>query len=498
MPPPPLTHKTLDFLASSSFCRVADARQFAGNAIRLLCDGPQNYAAWLSAIAEAERTVHLENYLVQEDATGQAFADALIKAARRGVKCRVLYDWLGCRSKTSRRFWRTLREGGVEVRCYNPPQADNLLRWVSRNHRKVLTIDSQTGYTGGLCIGQNWAGHPAQGIPPWRDTAIEIRGPAAAYLSQAFADSWATAGPPIDSMDLPPPESVEAQGNIRLWVIAGHPDSMGLYRLEQLVTEIVEQSLWLADAYFVATTGYVRALTGAARAGVDVRLLVPSAGDLPIVRAISRSAYRPLLEAGVRVFEWNGPMMHAKTAVADGRWSRIGSSNSNLASWIANRELDVTIHDPAFAGTMAAMYEHDLENATEIVLRKGRIGRSGPNGAEAAGSGTGGAFVDRAPMPPREGRLSGGVLPGTTSRLLAGAIGFGSAVGATLARHRVIGPSESRIAAAAGLLLLGLALTALLLPRLIAYPIGVIAAWVGLTFLIEAGTLMMSTRTPPE
>lgn len=472
-----MTPKTLDALANSSFCRVADAKQFDGNSVRLLRDGPENYPAWLAAIAQAERTVHLENYLLQEDGVGQAFADALTDAVRRGVKCRVLYDWLGCRTKTSHRFWSALRTAGVEVRCYNPLQAGNPLQWISRNHRKVLCVDSQVGFTGGLCIGQDWTGHPDHGIPPWRDTAIEIRGPAAAYLSLAFADSWLTAGQAIPPEELPQPEATAAAGTMGLWVIAGLPDSMGLYRLEQLVAAIVERSLWLADAYFVATTGYVRALTGASQAGVDVRLLVPSAGNLPVVRSISRSAYRPLLEAGVRVFEWNGPMMHAKTAVADGCWSRVGSSNSNLASWITNRELDVTIHDVGLAREMEAMYERDLENATEVVLYSGRIRPTNPPGSNGM------RYRDRQ--------------PGSAGRLLAGAVGFGSAVGATLARHRVVSPSESRIIAIAGLLLLLLALAALLMPRFVSYPIGILAAWIAIPLLIRARKLRKSDPMPP-
>ncbi len=475
-PDPVPAPKTLDALASSSFCRVADAKQFNGNDVRLLRDGPENYPVWLKAIAQAERTVHLENYLLQDDDVGRAFAQALADAVRRGVKCRVLYDWLGCRMKAPRRFWAAMRAAGIEVRCYNPPQAGNPLHWISRNHRKVLCIDSRVGFTGGLCIGNDWAGRPGRGIPPWRDTAIEIRGPAAAYLAVAFADSWMTAGPAIPPAELPSPEQSAAAGNMGLWVIAGVPDSMGLYRLEQLVALIVERSLWLADAYFVATTGYVRALTGAAQAGIDVRLLVPSASNLPVVRAISRSAYRPLLEAGVRVFEWNGPMMHAKTAVADGCWSRVGSSNSNLASWITNRELDVTVHDTGLAREMEAMYEKDLENATEVLLRSGHV-RTTPF-SQSAGS------------------RYRGHRPGSAGRLFAGAVGFGSAIGATLARHRVLGPSEFRIIAIAGQLLLALAAVALLLPRLLAYPIGLVAAWIGITLLVRARRLGKAEGRP--
>jgi cardiolipin synthase len=462
----PPVNKTLEALANSAFCRVADARQFDGNAVRLLRDGPENFPAWLSAIAKAERTVHLENYILQEDDIGQAFADALADAARRGVTCRVLYDWLGCRSRTSHRFWQSLNAAGVEIRCYNPPQLGNPALWISRDHRKVLSIDNRVGFTGGLCIGHDWAGDPSRGIPPWRDTAIEIRGPAAAYLSLAFADSWRESGGTIPEMDLAQPSEIAPAGELGLWVIAGRPDSMGLYRLEQLVAEIVERSLWLADAYFVATTGYVRALTGAARAGVDVRLLVPSASNFPVVQALSQSAYRPLLEAGVRVFEWNGPMMHAKTAVADGCWSRVGSSNSNLASWITNRELDVTIQDESFAAEMEAMYERDLGNATEVVLRSGRIGYSELGGQDG----------------PRRWKRK----PGSAGRLLAGAVGVGNSVGAAVARHRILGNSESRIIIGSGVLLLILAFVALVFPRVISYPIAVIAVWIAIIILGRA------------
>jgi cardiolipin synthase len=222
----------------------------------------------------------------------------------------------------------------------------------------------------------------------------------------------------------------------------------------------------------------VRALTTAAEANVDVRLLVPSSGNLPVIRAISRSAYRPLLEAGVRVFEWNGPMMHAKTAVADGCWSRVGSSNSNLASWITNRELDVTIHDAGLAREMEELYLRDLENATEVVLQSLRVRPAILSGSKGM---------------PYRGRKAG-----SAGRLLASAVGLGSAVGATLARHRALGPSESRIIAAAGLVLVLLAAVVLLLPRLISYPVGVGTAWIGVTLLRRARRIRRSDQKTAE
>ncbi len=180
----------LEALDSQSFCRIAEAQQSRGNWVRLLRDGPVTFAAWLDAISKAQKNIHLENYIIQEDATGWAFADALTAAARRGVQCRVLYDWLGCVTRTSGRFWSKLTEAGVEVRRYNPPHIAHPLGWINRDHRKVLCIDGEIAFAGGLCIGHDWVGDPARNIPPWRDTAIEIHGPAVEHVDAAFADSW--------------------------------------------------------------------------------------------------------------------------------------------------------------------------------------------------------------------------------------------------------------------------------------------------------------------
>lgn len=461
----------LDALAGNAFARVAEASEVSGNAVRLLRDGTENFPLWLAAIAQASRTVHLENYIIADDGIGRQFTAALEAAVRRGVRCRVLYDWMGSRRLTPASFWSRLRDAGVEVRCYNPPSLANPLGWVSRDHRKLLCVDGLVAFTGGLCIAQDWFGDPARGMPPWRDTAVEIRGPAVAHLEAAFADSWSVAGPAIAEE---PEHPGAVAGALNLWVIPGRPDSMGLYRLGQLVAEIAQSRLWLSDAYFVATTGYARALTGAARAGVDVRLLVPGITNLPLVGSLSRAGYHGLLEAGVRVFEWNGPMMHAKTAVADGRWARVGSSNSNLASWISNRELDIAIHDPAFAQEMEAMFEQDLENATEIVLTGRHVG---PLGAARRWYGA------------DQRRRTGSV-----GRLLAGAVGVGSAVSATLAQHRNVGPTETPLLALAALVLVALAALGVIFPAGIAYPVAAIALWIASTLFARAWRLRARRR----
>src|SRR5678815_4298680 len=155
---------------------------------------------------------------------------------------------------------------------------------------------------------------------------------------------------------LHPDSGEDACTDVALRVIATVPNTAGLLRIDQLVAGLARRTLWLTDAYYAGTTPYVQALRAAARDGVDVRLLVPGATDIPTIRLVSRAGYRPLLEAGVRVFEWNGTMLHAKTAVADEKWARIGSTNLNIASWLGNCELDVVVEDEAFGRNMEEMY----------------------------------------------------------------------------------------------------------------------------------------------
>ncbi len=266
-----------------------------------------------------------------------------------------------------------------------------------------------------------WAdvgGYPERDIPPWRDTGIAVRGPVVADVAQSFSRAWAEVGPEIPADELPDQNSIPIEGTVDMRVLGHVAATAGLYRLEQLIAVLAQKTLWLTDAYFVGTTSYVQALRGAAMDGVDVRLLVPgSSGDLKFLRPISRAGYRPLLEAGVRVFEWNGSMLHAKTAVADGRWARVGSSNLNLASWLGNWELDVAVENLGFAHEMEQMYLQDLDNATEIVLsEKNRVHP-----------------VEEPELPPRSHRAAmGSGKSGSAGRLTAGAIRVGNTVGPPL------------------------------------------------------------------
>ena len=443
-------------LAEQAFSRAAGAALIGGNTIRLLRDARENYPAWLAAIDGARRRIHFESYIIHDDEVGEVFARRLMAKAAEGVTVRVIYDWLGGLGKTSWRFWRRLRAAGVAVRCYNPPSLESPFGWLSRDHRKMLTVDGTVGFVTGLCVGQAWVGDPARGVPPWRDTGVEIRGPAVRDIDRAFGQMWALMGEPLpDDAHAVSPQPDAARG-AAVRVVATVPNMAGLFRLDQLVAALARERLWLTDAYYAGTTAYVQALRAAARDGVDVRLLVPNGSDIPLLRPLSRSGYRTLLEAGIRVFEWNGSMLHAKTAVADGRWARVGSTNLNIASWLGNYELDVVVEDAPFADLMEAMYVEDLENATEVVLDRRRRLRTPPKGVEApAGAGA----------------------KGSAGRAAAGLLRLGNTVGAAMSDHRVLEPVEARIMMVAAGLLLAVGIGVALFPRVLALPVAAIALW---------------------
>jgi cardiolipin synthase len=320
-------------------------------------------------------------------------------------------------------------------------------------------------------VSRKWVGDPARGIEPWRDTGVEVRGPAVADFEEAFGQAWAAIGSPLELSERTAAADIAPAGDVTLRVLATVPSTAGMYRLDQLIAAMATRTLWLADAYFVGVAPYVQALRAAALDGVDVRLLVPGASDVPWVSRMSRAGYRSLLEGGVRVFEWNGPMLHAKTAVADGRWARVGSTNLNLASWIGNYELDVAIEDTAIAQHMAAMYQADLAHATEIVLdTRSRVRFTGP----------------RRRRPRRR--------TGTGSRVAAGALRLGHTVGAAITNRRVLGRTEAGIMAGVGAALLALTAVGIAWPLVVAVPFVLLAGWIGVSLLIRAVDLY-SRRT---
>jgi cardiolipin synthase len=444
--------------ADRTFTRAAGAPLVEGNRLHLLEDAAENYPAWLEAIGDARTHVHFENYILRDDDIGALFADAFLAKAREGVRVRVIYDWMGALGATSRAFWSRLRAGGVEVRCYNPPRLSAPFGWLSRDHRKTLEVDGRIAFVSGLCVGRDWVGDPEKQLAPWRDTGMMLRGPAVAEVQRAFAEVWRTMGEPIPAEELVSPEALPGAGDTKVRVVATSPASGGLFRVDKLVAALARHRVWIADPYFAGTAVYVEALCASARDGVDVRLLVPGDSDIPLLKPLSRAGYRPLLQGGVRVFEWNGSMMHAKTAVADGLWARVGSTNLNIASWFGNYEMDVIVEDADFAHSMEQAFLRDLSNATELTLdAESHPRRSQPaqRRSSARNRNTGSAGV-----------------------AAAGTVRIGNAVSAVCTNRRVLESVEGRLLGAAGAILLTTALLFAFFPRLVAYPLALLLAWI--------------------
>lgn len=443
--------------AGRLFDRISRTRPIPGNLVTFQHDPATAYEAMLEVIAAAGRWVHFDNYIFRDDRIGQRFADALVERATAGIAVRVMTDWLGSFG-TSRRFWNRLREAGVEVRIFGPPSW-SLLRNLSRNHRKLVVADGAVAMTGGVCIGDEWLGDPERGQLPWRDSTVRIAGPAAVALDGAFAETWGACGPALPDDELLH-ETPEA-GDAEVRVLAGEPGRSRLSRIAMLNLATATDRVWITDAYMVAPSALTEALNDAVRDDVDVRILVPGTSDLPVVRNLTRIGYRPLLEAGVRIFEWSGPMLHAKTSVTDGRWVRIGSTNLNWSSLLRNWELDVIIEHPAAAAELEGVFRRDLAQSAEVQVRAvrapGRIKRLLPTALSL------GAPED---PPPRH-------QPGRLERRRRRLIALGAVVAS--ARRGLFGT--------VAILLLGLAILAFVLPR----AVGVLFGLLSLVLALLAG-----------
>lgn len=457
--------------------RATGSPTLEGNHIRLQFEGSITFEAWMEAIARATRFVYFENYVVRDDRVGRAFRDVLIDKARQGVPVLVIYDWLGCWA-TPASYWKPLREAGVQIRAFNPPSLalGDPLGALQRDHRKLVAVDGDIAFVGGFCVGDEWAGSRTQ--PPWRDTGLEIRGPAARATAVAFERLWGEMGTP--SFLAATLREPDAAGGMPVWIIEGEPGKARVYRTLHLTSAVARSRIWITDAYFVAPRSVSEGLAAAAQQGVDVRILVPAHNNWPWVRSISRGGYRFLLESGVRVFEWQGPMMHAKTSVADGTWCRVGSSNLNSASLMGNWELDVGVLDRGLAAQLEGLFLADLASSREIVLPRRRLEGVSPRGGPSQES------LD--PEGTLQERLEHNLKTlGKPGRLgMAPLVRAGSAFGDALAGNRRLGREDRTVLGTVSVLILLLALLGLLFPTVVGWTFAALAFWFGAVTGIRA------------
>jgi cardiolipin synthase len=338
-----------------------------GNRVRVLHGGGEAFPAMLAAISGARAEVLLATYIVREDTVGERFRAALVERARAGVRVRVCYDAVGCLGTVSGAWFESLREAGCEVLEYHPI-APWRPRWGlnRRNHQKLLVVDGEVGFTGGLNLGAEYA--PAPEGEGWIDLHARVEGPVADELADVFARAWVAGGGarfvPVRGRDPIFDDGVRVQTL----------DSIGLRRRHQMNQSwrhaifAARRSVTIACAYFIPDLRLRRALRAAVRRGVRVDVVVPASSDVPIVQAASRHLFQTLLRGGVRMHELEGPVLHAKAAVVDRCWSNIGSYNLDRRSFLHNLEAGIVVFDERFGDELQRTLSDLRERAREVTL----------------------------------------------------------------------------------------------------------------------------------
>ncbi|WP_151631965.1 cardiolipin synthase [Noviherbaspirillum aerium] len=359
----------------------------AGNKVALLDDGPATMRAMINAIRDARDHVNLETYIFEADEIGRGLADLLIAKQSAGVRVNLIYDSVGSLN-TPREFFDRMRAAGIGVVEFNPVNPLEAKRgWDvnQRDHRKLLVVDGRIAFTGGVNIskvyGKSSFLKSRRDEPPpkdandaaWRDTHMQIEGPVVADFQKMFLDTWQrqTGQAPREAKYFPPLKPV---GKSLVRAIGSTPDraDFAVYKTYISALAHADKYAHLTTAYFVPDRQIIDAMVDAARRGVDVRIIFPSFTDVGILLYAGRSYYDELLSAGIRVYERKTAMLHAKTAVIDGVWSTIGSTNLDMRSFLHNDEINAVILSTEFADRMEALFQRDLQESTEIMLEQWR------------------------------------------------------------------------------------------------------------------------------
>jgi cardiolipin synthase len=349
--------------------RIDEGPILEANRVEIYTDGEGAFAAMRAAIQSARQEILLESYILRDDPTGYDFLDDLGGAAARGVRVRVLADAFGS-SETRRSFWSKMRERGIEAHLFHP-LFPHLWSQPFRDHRKILVVDRSVSFLGGMNIGEEYGSTRKRSSLPkfrsWRDTHARIEGPVAWELTIVFAEAWGrSGGAPFSIEPLEPPSGPGARALVLDWrPRRGAEQAAAVLRA---IAGGVRKRLWITNAYFAPKWRVIRALGAAAGRGVDVRLLLPGRSDVPIVRHASHGFYRPLLSRGVRIFEYQPAMLHAKSFVADGYVSVVGSTNLDFRSFHFNGESNVVLLDEGVGERMEEIFRRDLSESREILL----------------------------------------------------------------------------------------------------------------------------------
>jgi len=351
------------------FRRSTEANFSHGNSIALLKTGGDFFGELFAAIQQSEQSVYLEFYIVRADRTGKHLAGLLAKAAKRGVEVCLLYDYIGC-FDTPAAYFRSLESSGVHCLPFNPPPFRNGITWFDkRDHRKIAVIDSRVAFTGGLNIGDEYAGG-GKGLY-WRDVGVRIEGDAVHELIRLFCESWQSETDyiPICSYDR---GFSSAPGADEVAIVSGgpHHNRSRIRAAFRMAIGGAVESIRIETPYFVPGPRFIRALLRAVRRGVKVELILPAKSDLPLVKLVNRSSYATLIKGGIEIFEREGTILHGKVMLIDGRWSVIGSANLDQRSFHRNYEVNVIVSSTDFGRQVDEMFAEDLSLSRRISLEE--------------------------------------------------------------------------------------------------------------------------------
>ncbi len=363
---------------------ISDSPMVTGNQAILLEDGPATYAAMLAAIRKASKSINFSTYIFEPDEVGKQFAAALIEKRQQGVEVNLIYDSVGC-LKTPKEFFDGMAKAGIRVVEFNPVNPLTAVRgWQlnNRNHRKLIVVDGSTAFVGGINISNVYSGgyfstgsrasaskRGADG-GGWRDTHLQIEGPVVAEFQKIFLQSWEKQkGEPLAANQ---PAALPSKGRHIVRAIASTPDAKRneLYLTLLSAVTYAERNIYITNAYFAPDPQFLDALRAAAGRGVDVKLILSSITDSWLAFHAGRSHYADLLAAGVKIYERQGQLLHAKTTTIDGVWSSVGTSNLDWRSFLHNDEVDAAILGREFAAQMEAMFARDLGNSNQITAEQ--------------------------------------------------------------------------------------------------------------------------------
>lgn len=354
---------------------VTESPLTKGNKVTLLADGQATYAAMFKAMENARDHINIETFIIDDDEVGRDFSNLMLKKQAEGVQVNLIYDSVGSYTNPAA-FFQRLRDGGIQVVEFNPInplKARGNWLLTHPDHRKILIVDGKIAITGGINISSVYSSklsgrHEAEGTPlPWRDTDVQIEGPAVAEFQKLFLDAWSRQnGPQLFGRNYYPGRKEEGKALVQ--VVGSTPGADNRITFIAYVAAITfaEHSIHLTNAYFIPDDQIMKAFTDAARRGVDVKIILPGTTDSTLALYAARYNYSVLLESGVNIYERRNALLHAKTAVIDNVWSTVGSTNMDYWSLLSNDEVNAVILSRQFAAEMEKTFAKDIVESYQI------------------------------------------------------------------------------------------------------------------------------------